>query len=135
MNKTLFPVCLLITLNVCFSTHGFSQQVLKSKPAVQFGDVDSTLHITRDRLLANTQIKCLLPNCTVTQFSLSVLPSGGEFRGPYITKDSDQPIDKAKKALQDGTHVKARVFIDDIHITVDGKDHKVTNGIMFTCEP
>jgi len=135
LNKNLLALSLSLVAVICFSANSFSQQVLKSKPVVQIGNVDSTMRITRDKLLANTHVKCALPYCEVTSFSVSISRSNGQRRGPYKIKDSDYLSEAVIKVLKENTTAETNILITDISVVVNGIEHKTSDQVSFICVP
>ena len=118
-------------------------QPQKHIPVVRYGDLDTLTTsplatnkptTTWKQVLANTKLTCAEPGCRVTGFTISFLPKGMEYRGPYITKDradlKEETVELLKKELVG--NARCRVFIEAIHVSYNGVDIKLPKPLMFT---
>ncbi len=99
---------------------------------VQFGNVDTSTSTTRAQLLADPHLRCKLAGCKVMGFSFSMLPQKGEFMGPYTTAGGDELNEQAKKKIKALDKFPTRVFLDNIHVSINGKD-SVVMGRIYMC--
>jgi hypothetical protein len=124
---------------LCCSENSFAQKkyLAKNEAIIPFGikDTASMLHITYDQILANPTLSCKLANCKVTSFTIGFYPVGGNYIGPYKhTGDRlrEQILDSVKK-LKELSNKDTRLFLEDIHVTINGED-KLLTPIVARCK-
>jgi len=123
--KMLVFIPLAMVCFIFFAKDSFSQKASdKTIQLIHFGVSDTALktHVTYDEVLANLRIMCNNPACEVVDFQISFLPKGEDFWGPFTTKGpkiKQEQIDFIKKH-KDDKNPKMMIYIENIHIKVDG---------------
>jgi hypothetical protein len=118
---------------LCFSESVFSQKAGTNKiPLVTLGShSDLTGHTSSKEILADPVLRCKDPNCEFVSYSVSVLCTDMEkdpYRGPYSirgNKLSGQLPQPIIDLIKEHKGNKGRIFIEDIHMKVNGTDVKV----------
>jgi hypothetical protein len=141
--KCIIVVQLTLLFIVGFSTVGFSQKSAgRHFPTAKFGVLDTLVtssfarnkpSATWQQFLSDTRLSCLEPGCKVTSFTISFLPKGEEFQGPYKTAGSelrDETVNMVKAKLMGNP--KCRVFIEAIHVDDHGRDVQLPYAQVFT---
>lgn len=86
-------------------------------------------NITVDQMLANPVMLCREPNCEIEEFTISFLPEGKDFIGPYTIKGSprvqEAPLKVLRRIKEDGDK-KVRVFIENIKVKHDGVEENLS---------
>jgi hypothetical protein len=136
------PIALVCFL--CFSKNGISKTPAgKREPVVIYGNLDTTISspaknmraTTWSAVLANTKLSCSEAGCTVTGFTISFLPKGMDFRGPFtISGSNDVNANASAKAAMTefSANTPCRMFIEDIHVQRDGADVKLSRPLVFS---
>ena len=113
----------------CSPRNAFSQyqKVIAHLTLLPFGckDTSEFHHLTYDQILANWSVKCKEPNCTVKYFTISFLPKGKEFLGPFPSSadDKDGIAIKAVKNLKE-MHTASRIFVEISEVLYTGGGKK-----------
>ncbi len=129
---TTAPAAILLVLLLACTSHGcYAQKKPERKVSVaqlaNFADINIPLKTIIDNPVINTTVT----GCEVTGYTISFLPKGGEFKGPYKTtgnKISENNLSYLK-AFSDGG---VRIFVEDIHMKCSGKDTTAATLIYKT---
>jgi hypothetical protein len=134
-NKMFFCALLLVAGMAC-SVEGYAQTAVATVPKVKaFGiaDIGPAKHVTYAHMLSYPVIECAEENCQVTGFTISFLPEGKDFRGPFAIKGSNKvqgvPFDYLNE-LNGSDILRTRIFIESIHVRRNGKD-EMARSIVF----
>ena len=90
--------------------------------------------ITYDEILANPNMVCDKPGCLVTHFTLSVVPKGADFLGPFstagaaLTENNKTGLVKLKEAKA----ANAKMIIDSIEVNCGGANQLLKGLLVFT---
>jgi hypothetical protein len=138
--KLLVFILVVIISMICFSKNSYSQNnqhkyVVLLHP---FGIKDTSIHyITYDQILANPVLNYNQPNCEITEYTISFLPKGKDFRGPFTIKGSPKiqgiPLNIFKE-LKESKNEHTRIFIEGIHMNYNGESLN-TRPITMVCTP
>jgi hypothetical protein len=141
--KMLVLLPLAFACMLCFTKASFSQNA-KAKYIIVTGlgannaDIKQTNYTTYEKVMAEPRLICNVPGAKVTEFTISYLPKGKDYQGPYkITGSELSGI--AKKLLMEEKESKSpnpdtRIFIEEIHVLINGKD-SLTAPIIMRCKP
>ncbi len=126
----------IISCITCPSSTAFAQSKNAKKTSiVRFGDVDSSMHISRSKLMAKPELLCTLPHCKVTTFAFAILPEGGEFLGPHTITGSGLDVTAKNMINKLERARKTTIFIDAIHVNINGRDSSLRKAAyVFKCQ-
>lgn len=126
-SKILLFMPLAVVCLFCIPTQGFSQKTAAAKIAITpFGINDTAAYytVTYDQILANPTIVCNTASCTLVSFTISFLPKGQDFMGPFkidgATRITQLQLDLLKK-LKDDKVTETRIFIENVQVSCNGK--------------
>jgi len=111
----------------------YAQSASSNKPSIAWlSNVDS-VNIPLKKIIDNPKLITTVPGCEVTGFTISFLPKGGEFRGPYKTTGAALRENDVN-FLKEFTATNVRIFIEDIHLNCDGKD-RTSQSLIYKTFP
>ncbi len=132
---------LLVILLLAISSPSFAQNNTKQPTVtVMLGNMMPTFtadgkkapyrKVTRAEILANPQLMTAAPPCDITEFTLSILPKGKDFRGPYTVKGAwlSPDIIKMLEEVEEGD---CKIFIENIKVNC-GNQLMNGNSILLT---
>jgi hypothetical protein len=68
---------------------------------------------------------------TITEFELSIMPKGGEFRGPFKVRGNEL-TDKEKNILKEYNGMSCKVFVGSIHAAHKGQDVAMKYDLIYS---
>ncbi|WP_133162665.1 hypothetical protein [Flavipsychrobacter stenotrophus] len=119
---------LTIALIICFSTLAHAQGMSNSIPQVKLANVDSA-HTTFATILTNPRLTTGLPNCKVTEFTISFTIKDGKTFGPYPTH-GNMLTDEQKIVLKNIRNEHVRILVERINIRCDEQDFQPKNIVL-----
>lgn len=92
---------------------------------------------TYDQILKDPTVMTVDPKCDVLGFTISFLPKGQDYGGPYKTKGSQIGKEQIAflKELKAAKNEKTMIFIEDIHVMLNGKEEVLPHALLLTCKP
>ncbi len=121
--RTLLLLCLL-----CAARSSFAQKTTKKPATVSiFGKANAsfTSHITYAQMLTGPAITCTEADAEVTGYTISFLPKGKDYYGPFKVNGSNklQPqVIAFLKGLQDSSIANTRIFVENIIVKRNGRE-------------
>lgn len=100
---------------------------------VSFATSTDYRNIHLQDILEKPILTSLISGCQVSAFTVSFLPKGGEFFGPYKMQGS-LLTGKQLDILKENKNSTVRIFFEDIHASCDGRD-SVLSHIIVTSNP
>jgi hypothetical protein len=123
-----------ISLLLCLSVFAHAQSAYTGK-VIAFGIQDTGVHkVTFDQIVKDHSVKCKTAPDGVTGFTISFLPKGGEYLGPF-TIQGGQITDKIMENLNKirSEHpALTKIFLEDILIKSGTKIQKA-QSMIFSC--
>lgn len=126
-------ICLLVTA-LSVSVYAQTPKAKTSYPLqVSFAESTEYQKIPLADILKTPTLTSLIPGCQVSGFTVSFLPKGGEFLGPFRTNGATLSENNVSY-LKEFTNMTVRIFFEDIHASCDGRD-SVLSHIIVTSNP
>ena len=90
--------------------------------------------ISIDKILANPKLICDLQNSTVTHFTITLVPRGGDlYTSTTIGNElKDQVKNKLRELKEAGT--KTKIVVESIEINMNGKTEPITGALFYECK-
>ncbi|MFI5196910.1 MAG: hypothetical protein ACHQD8_07450 [Chitinophagales bacterium] len=133
-NKITTTFVLLLVCATCYSNISFAQKPIEKKSSsVTFGGIVGG-SLPLQKILDNPIITPKDPNCEVTDFTISFMPDGGEYWGPFKINGSKMTKNQLSY-LSEFTKLKVRVFIEDIHLKCKNGDTSIASAVIITSTP
>ena len=137
--KMLVFVPVLISCLLLFSKNSFSQKGKGNgnhTTVAVFGSNNKTdvAHFTYEQILKDPFITCTEADGEVTGYTISFLPKGKDFYGPFKVNGSNklQPNTIAFfKGLQDSSIANTRIFVENIIVKRNGKEEAPQTMILL----
>ncbi len=112
-----------------YATHAQKEPV-KKKPDVLLANLDAN-SMPLKTILANPVLVATKPGCKVTSFTVSFLPKGGEYFGPFKTEGNTIKENQVNY-LKEFTTMNVRIFVEEIHVNCGGRDSVVAPVIVLS---
>ncbi|MES2702230.1 MAG: hypothetical protein V4649_06300 [Bacteroidota bacterium] len=111
-------VCVTI-VGIAQSTNNVTVHLGSIPTSVNSNGKTQNVKTTRAEILRNPKLATNTPGTTIRQFTISFLPKGREFYGPF-TIPGDQLPDDIKTKINEFS-AGSKVFIENIKVSVNGE--------------
>ncbi len=112
-------------------TASHAQSIMNPR-TLRIGDITHD-YTTYTQLLSNPTIIYDRPGCEVTNFTISLIPQGEDWIGPYRTTGNEL-TPRVKNILEGLRGKHTRIAIDSIRVNCNGKNNLLGAMLFYYCK-
>ena len=124
MRRFLLTITLISGISYAVHAQGMSNSI----PQVKLANIDTSF-TTFATILSNPRLTTGLPNCMVTEFTISFTIKDGKTYGPYPTR-GNMLTDDQKIILKNIRNEHVRILVERINIRCDEQDFQPKNIVL-----